>query len=106
VFVEDVVDAFLIAAAQPDRVNGRHFVIGSGLGISIRDAFELIAARVELITGRRVPVTTTDPGTRLSAIEQRHFVADPSRFSAATGWRPSWSLTEGIDRTIEALRCA
>jgi hypothetical protein len=50
-------------------------------GISIRDAFELIAARVELITGRRVPVTTTDPGTRLSAIEQRHFVADSSRFS-------------------------
>ncbi|HTH25971.1 MAG TPA: NAD-dependent epimerase/dehydratase family protein [Vicinamibacterales bacterium] len=105
VFVEDVVDAFLMAAAQPDRVNGRHFVIGSGRGISIRDAFELIAARVELSTGRRVPVTTTDPGTRLSPIEQRHFVADPSRFSAATGWRPSWSLTEGIDRTIEAFRC-
>jgi nucleoside-diphosphate-sugar epimerase len=106
VFVEDVVDAFLMAAVQPDRVNGRHFVIGSGRGISIRDAFELIAARVELITGRRVAVTTADPGTRLSALEQRHFVADPSRFSAATGWRPSWSLTEGIDRTIEAFRCA
>jgi UDP-glucose 4-epimerase len=106
VFVEDVVDAFLMAGAQPDRVTGRHFVIGSGSGISIRDAFELIAARVGLITGRRVPVTMSDPGTTLSAIEQRHFVADPSRFSAATGWRPSWSLSDGIDRTIEAFRCA
>jgi UDP-glucose 4-epimerase len=105
VFVEDVVEAFLIAAVQPDRVNGRHFVIGSGRGIRIRDAFELIATRVELLTGRRVPVTI-DPDTRLSAIERRHFVADASRFSAATGWRPSWSLTEGIDRTIEAFRCA
>ena len=44
------------------------------------------------------------PGA-LSAIEQRHFVADAARFSAATGWRPAWSLTEGIDRTIEAFRC-
>jgi len=105
VFVEDVVEAFLMAAVQPDRVNGRHFVIGSGRGIRIRDAFELIAARVELLTGRRVPVTI-EPVTRLSTIERRHFVADPSRFSAATGWRPSWSLTEGIDRTIEAFRCA
>jgi nucleoside-diphosphate-sugar epimerase len=105
VFIEDVVDAFVMAAVQPDHVNGRHFVIGSGRGIRIRDAFELIAARVELATGRRVPVTI-DPDTRLSAIEQRHFVADPSQFSAATGWRPSWSLTEGIDRTIEACRCA
>ncbi len=90
--------------STPDRVNGRHFVIGSGRGISIRDAFELIAARVEAAdrparAGRRRPIRPA----ALSAIEQRHFVADPSRFSAATGWRPSWSLTDGIDRTIEAF---
>lgn len=105
VFVEDVVDAFLVAAARPQRVNGRHYVVGSGRGITIRDAFELVAARVELLTGRRVPVVMAEPVTRLSAIEQRHFVADPSRFSAATGWRPAWSLADGIDRTIEARPC-
>ena len=105
-FVDDAVDAFLMAGAQPDRVNGRHFVVGSGRGISIFEAFALIAARVELITGRHVPVMRVDPGRELSAIEQRHFVADPARFSAATGWRPSSSLSDGIDRTIEAFRCA
>ena len=105
-FVEDVVDAFLMAGAQPEQVNRRHFVVASGRGISIRGAFELVAARVERLTGRRVPVTTTAPTAPPSPIEQRHFVGDPSRFSAATGWRPSWSLTEGIDRTIEVLTCA
>lgn len=106
VFVEDVVDAFLMAAVHPEPVNGRHFVIASGRGISIREAFELIAARVARLTGLQVPVIAAAPATALSVIEQRHFVGDPSRFGAATGWRPSWSLTAGIDRTIEAFTCA
>ena len=106
VFVEDVVDAFLMAAVHPEQVNRRHFVVASGRGISIRNAFELVAARVERLTGQHVAVTTTEPATPPAPIEQRHFVGDPSRFSAATGWRPSWSLTEGIDRTIEAFTCA
>jgi nucleoside-diphosphate-sugar epimerase len=103
VFIEDVVDAFLMAAAHPDRINGRHFIVGSGRGVTIREAFELVAARVEARTGRRVPVLTADPPGGLSDIQRRHFVADSSRFAAATGWRASWSLADGIDRTIEAL---
>lgn len=103
VFIEDVVDAFLLAAAHPDRINGRHFVVGSGRGVTIREAFELVAARVEARTGRRVPVITADPPGGLSDIQRRHFVADSSRFAAATGWRASWSLADGIDRTIEVL---
>ncbi|HUQ85978.1 MAG TPA: NAD-dependent epimerase/dehydratase family protein [Vicinamibacterales bacterium] len=105
-FIDDVVDAFLLAGSQPDRVNGRHFVVGSGRGVSIRAAFELIAARVEAITGLHVTVTMTNPAMELPAIEKRNFVADPARFGAATGWRACWSLADGIDRTIEAFRCA
>ena len=106
VFVDDVVDAFLMAAANPKRVNGKHFVIGTGHGTTIRAAFELVATRVEEFTGRRVTVTLANPPTPLSALEQRQFIADPSRFSAATGWRSAWSLSDGIDRTIEAALCA
>ena len=106
VFVEDVVEAFLAAAGHMEHVNAHHFVIGSGRGISIRDAFELIAARVERLTGRRVMVATMEPAAPLSPLERRNFVGDHSRFSAITGWRPKWSLADGIDRTIEALTCA
>jgi len=106
VFVEDVVEAFVRAAANAERINGRHFVVASGRGISVRDAFALIAARAERLTGRPVPVTAIEPPAPLSAIEQRHFVGDPARFTAATGWRPSCDLAEGIDRTIESFRCA
>jgi len=102
-FVDDVADAFLRAAAHPERINGRHFVVGSGRGVTIRGGFELVAARVETLIGRRVPVVTADPPGALSDIQKRNFVADPSRFSDATGWRPFWSLSDGIDRTIEAF---
>ena len=106
VFVDDVVDAFMAAAVNRARVNGEHFVIGSGQGTTIREAFELIAARVERSTGRAVPVTSVAPPAPTPAIERRNFIADHARFSAATGWRPNVGLAEGIDRTIEALTCA
>ena len=105
VFIDDVIDAFLLAAAHPERVSGRHYVVGSGCGVTIREAFELIAARVRQMTGRTVPVGAAEPGRALSPIEQRSFVADAARFSAATGWHPAWTLSSGIDRTIEAFTC-
>lgn len=103
-FIDDAVNAFLMAAVSLDQLNGRHVVVATGQGHSIRDAFAAIAARVEARCGRRVTVTS-EPGHALTAIEQRHFVGDASRFTAATGWRPACSLAEGIDRTIEAYQC-
>lgn len=105
VFVDDVVDAFLMAAACPEQVNGRHFVVGTGHGITIRAAFELVAVRVAVLTGTRVPVIALADAP-LSPLERRNFTADPSGFSAATGWRPAWTLAAGIDRTVEACLCA
>ena len=101
-FVDDAVDAFAAAAAHPDRVSARHFVIGSGVGVTVKDAFQLVAHRVEARTGLRVSINAA-PDAPLSPIEERNFVADPSRFSAATGWRSTWALADGIDRTIESL---
>lgn len=106
IFIDDVVDAFLAAAANAAALSGRYFVIGSGHGVRIRDAFALVAARVEARLGRRVPVVTVTSPADESAIDRRDFIADSSRFTTATGWRPRWSLTDGIDRTIAAALCA
>lgn len=105
VFIDDVVAAFLLAGAHPETVNGRHFVIGSGEGTTIRAAFELVAARVEALTGRRVAMAHAEPAEPLPPLARRQFIADPSAFRAATGWRPAWRLRDGIDRTIEAILC-
>lgn len=104
-FIDDAVNAFLMAATSGDAVNGRHFVIGSGQGCTVRAAFELVASRVCARTGRQVPVIGAEPTAPLSAIERRNFIANSAAFSAATGWRAECSLSEGIDRTIEACLC-
>ena len=103
VFVGDVVSAFLLACRDIDTVNGRRFVIGSGEGHTLAEAFNLVADRVALKTGRRAPVEYVDPPGPQSPIESRSFVADTRRFTQATGWRPRYRLAEGIDRTVESL---
>jgi len=105
-YVLDAARAFVAAAAAIERLNGGHWVIGSGEGHTIEDSFNLVAARAAARTGRRVAVERVAAGAPLSALETRNFIADASRFRAATQWRPLCALQEGIDRTIEASLCA
>ena len=103
-FIEDAVNAFLLAGVNPENVNGRHFVIGSGRGIALKDAFALAMKKVAVKTGRKVRVSHKEPPQAMSPIEFRSFVADSSAFTNATGWRPQVDLREGIARTIDAMR--
>ena len=102
VYVADVIRAFLLAGVSIDKTNGHHFVIGSGQGQTIREAFNLVADEVARKTGRRVEVILK-PQPVQSVIETRNFVADSAKFSQATGWQPECSLAEGIGRTVQAF---
>jgi len=102
-YIDDTVAAFLKAGAAGARLRGRHFVLGTNIGTSLREAFELVADLVAERTGKRVPVEQVErPGT-LSPIEARDFVADPSSYHSATGWTAWVDLRTGIQRTIEAF---
>jgi len=103
VYVDDVANAFLSCAAEIDQTNGRYFVIGSGEGHTILEAMTLVADRVALKTGARAPLAQVEPPQPQSPIEARNFVADSGLFTKLTGWRATVGLTEGIDRTIEAI---
>ncbi|MDI9571153.1 MAG: NAD-dependent epimerase/dehydratase family protein [Pseudomonadota bacterium] len=100
VFIDDVVAALLLAAVHIDSLAGRYFVIGSGLGHTIAQAIHAVARQVELKTERSARVRNIAAPADLSPIEYRHFVADSRRFSHLTGWRPRYTLQEGIDATI------
>jgi UDP-glucose 4-epimerase len=107
VYVRDVVEAFLMAGANIEQLNARHFVVGSGRGHTIAQSIHLVAERAARKTGRRAQVLQIDPPQPLLPIEARHFVADPRSFAESTGWRPRVSLAEGIDHTIDYyLACA
>ena len=101
IYVRDVVGAFLAAGASIDRLNGRHYVIGSGTGHTIAETVRMIASRVERISGFPVAVMHVDLPDGMSPIEQRNFVADTTHFSSQTDWMAGTSLAEGIDLTID-----
>ena len=104
VYVDDVLLAFLMALVNMDQLNEKHFVLGSGEGNSILQAFHQVADRVAQKTGIEVKVDHIHPPTGLSPIEGRNFIADPRSFTEITGWEPQYSLSEGIDRTLDSFR--
>ena len=104
-FIEDVVRAFLRAGAFLDRINGRHFVIGSGEGHTLRQAFEEVRALASLKTGRKIRVECLPESGELLEIDKRNFVADSTAFSENTGWKSRYGLREGLERMMDASLC-
>jgi len=96
-FVEDLVDAFLLAQANSRTLSGHAFNIGGGLGntISLLELLDLI----ESLHGESPAVRMHDwrPG------DQRYYVSDTHKFKSATGWAPKVSVRKGVERLLEWL---
>ena len=103
IYIEDVSRAFISAYLKIDRINGNYYMIGSGNGITIADAFKFIAIRVEYKTGRKVIIEYLSQSISLLPIEERNYVSNIQKFNKHTGWKPIYSLVEGIDLTIESI---
>jgi CDP-paratose 2-epimerase len=96
-FVEDLVDAFLLAERDIERLSGNAFNIGGGPAntISLLDLLE----RIERLHGERPDVDLA--GWRTG--DQRYYVSDTRRFQEATGWRPRVGAEDGIRRLYQWL---
>ncbi len=96
-FVEDLVDAFLLAQANMDRLTGQAFNIGGGPEntVSLLELLELIRD----LNGRtpRISQDAWRPG------DQRYYVSDIGKFRAATGWSPQVSVRRGVRRLWDWL---
>jgi CDP-paratose 2-epimerase len=96
-FVEDLVDALLLAQEQMDRIAGKAFNIGGGPEntVSLLELLDLIR---ELNAG--------ECAIRFElwrAADQRYYVSDTAKFRGATGWEPHVKVREGVRRLYEWL---
>ena len=97
-YVDDVVDALLLAAARPEA-NGQVFNLGEPHPIALKD---LAALLVDVAGGGR---TTLVPfPTDLKRIDIGHYYGDYRRIRQALGWEPRVPLTEGLRRTVAFFR--
>jgi CDP-paratose 2-epimerase len=96
-FVDDLLDAFLLAQAHIRSLSAQVFNMGGGSGntTSLLELLELI----EQIHGSRPPVQFDSwrPG------DQRYYVSDIRKFAAATGWAPQVTVRQGVKNLYQWL---
>jgi CDP-paratose 2-epimerase len=89
-FVDDLIEALLLAQAHMPQLSGQAFNIGGGpaQAVSLLELIDLIAE----LHGDSPVVHCADwrPG------DQHYYVSDTRRFRAATGWAPQVGVRQGL----------
>jgi len=97
-YVDDLVDAFLLARAEMPRIAGQAFNIGGGpdQAISLLELIEIIGR----LHGHPPQYEFQDwrPG------DQRYYVSDTRKFRNATGWSPKVHPHGGTKKLYRWLR--
>jgi CDP-paratose 2-epimerase len=94
-FIDDLVDAFLLAQQNIKRLAGNAFNIGGGPENSV-SLLELLDLLGEL-HGGDLSICFED----WRAADQRYYVTDTSKFTKLSGWKPQVGVNEGIKRLYE-----
>ncbi|STY29836.1 dTDP-D-glucose 4,6-dehydratase [Legionella wadsworthii] len=96
-FVEDLIDAFILAQKNIHKISGNAFNIGGGPRntVSLTEIIKLIQEQ----TGK--PLNLAFEEWRIG--DQQYYVSNINKFKNATGWNPKFSVSEGVDRLISWL---
>lgn len=97
-YVDDAVDAFLLAGARSEA-DGEIFNLGGDPPIGLRELAELVVELAGAGSFRLVPF----PGERL-AIDIGDYFADDGKIRARLGWAPSVPLRDGLRRSLDYYR--
>lgn len=98
VYMDDVVDLYLLAAANAGRLAGSVLNAGSGVSTNLGEIVSLL-----------LRLTESRSETRWGVFPAPHhddfpWVADPEAVQAALGWAPKISLEAGLQATIDYER--
>lgn len=98
-YVDDVTNAFLLAAERPS-CHGGIFNIGGSPPASLQQLADMMVS----LSGGAARYTNRDFPADRARIDIGSYHADDSAFRAASGWIPRTSLEHGIARTLEWYR--
>ena len=94
-YVDDVVDAFLMAAVD-ERTNGEIYNLGGPNPVSVLDVTKMLLD----VVGHGKYELVEFPATR-KKIEIGEYWGDHSKITNLIGWKPTVNLKEGLQRTVD-----
>ena len=98
IYIDDVVDAYLRAAIRRPGVSGHAFNVGSGRQYSLAEALRLLGRladhQLKILRG----------GFPARPWDQRDWAAAIGKAHRLLGWKPAYSLREGLFRTLAWYR--
>lgn len=96
-FVEDLVDAFVLAGKNINKLSGEVFNIGGGPQntVSLLEILDVIKEKA----GKEMDISFEDWRTG----DQFYYVSNNSKFEKATGWSPKYTVDAGINALLEWL---
>ena len=97
-YVDDAVDAFLLAAAS-DAANGQIFNVGGHGPVSLRELADLLVSVAGAGSAAMVPFPPEQ-----KAIDIGDYFADDRSIRERLGWQPRVPLADGLTRTIAYYR--
>ena len=97
-YVEDVVDALLIAATRPEA-RGKIYNLGAPEPLSLEDTARLMCKLSDGASYEKIPF----PEER-KAIDVGDFVCDYKAFQSTFDWDPKVNFREGISKSIDYYR--
>lgn len=91
-FIDDLVEAFLLAVKNKDKCSSQAFTIGGGPSnsLSLLEFFELI----KKMNGYSLPISFAPWRNG----DQCYYVSDISKYQKLTGWKPVVSFNDGIQK--------
>ncbi len=97
-FIDDLVELYIMAIERIDRISGEIFNIGGGAenALSLIEFLELLEAKVG--TKLKLGYQGWRPG------DQPLFISDNSKANDAIGWKPRTNYSKGIEKLIRWIK--
>lgn len=97
-FADDLIDAYVLAMENILQISGHAFNIGGGINntVSLLELCDMIKN-----IGEKIPRIRFEEWRQS---DQKYYVSDFSKFTAATGWTPKIRAEEGVQKLYKWLR--
>ncbi|KLO21309.1 NAD-dependent dehydratase [Marinitoga sp. 1197] len=98
-YVKDTANGFITVGLH-EKTIGDIYNLGTGKEISIGD----LAKKIIKLTGKNVEIVTDKQRLRPLKSEVERLLSNPEKAMKLTGWKPQYTLDEGLKETIEWIK--